>query len=743
MNRRPPRRRGLRRALTVGLAAGVSLGVAATAHAAFPGGNGKIAYVKNLDGNFEIFTVNPDGTGETNISNNANSDNSPDWSPDGAKVAFARSGVGGGLFTMNADGSGQALVPNTGGVIAATIISNVSWSPDGGRIAFGGGGRINVIDADGTGLTPVGPTGAQVSQPEWSPDGTRIAFVVAEDPTDLNGTDVWVMNADGTGATNLTSSPGVRDVAPDWAPDGSRIIYASGAFGAELWAMDPDGSDQTPLSSATHYGPAFAPDGTRIVSGDGSSVFTRNALGADLQTVLAANSRQHDWQPTERVDPPALEDLVVSKTATPSYSRTRLWDIDKSASTKTGWDQKDGSVAVDYTVRVGTWLGAPFGFAVDGVITVTNPNDVEVSLTGMTDSLPGARCRLLGELDEVAPGGTFTMPYTCSLAAKPHRPTVNTVSVSWSVDGRPLPDLGATARVDFGKAEVHEAGPPAVRVTDTMSGDKTRVLAERLSAPRTFHYTRYLRASDTCRTYENTARLVADGIRPLGVSEPPPVRVIEADGSSVRICPPPKGEDPKGAPPVVIVDNDDGRKPAHGTTTPVDSPSGPVIADPKAGPGALTVVKRAAVGRASLGDVVIWAITVKNTGKADLDDVVVRDLLPRHLRLVRHAKAPLDRGARRGRGAVEIPVGDLLIGQRVTIRVATRVVGRPALTPTVVAEAARLTSRAARATHIHRARRGVACNVATAWAGNARSRTAVACIRITRPVTDNRPVSAR
>lgn len=65
------------------------------AYATFPGANGDIAFVSTRDGNEEIYSVNPDGSGMMRVTNNSTSeDGLPNWSPDGSKIAFTHSGTG-------------------------------------------------------------------------------------------------------------------------------------------------------------------------------------------------------------------------------------------------------------------------------------------------------------------------------------------------------------------------------------------------------------------------------------------------------------------------------------------------------------------------------------------------------------------------------------------------------------------------------------------------------------------------
>ena len=93
-------------AVTLGFAA-VGLATAPSSLAAFPGQNGLIAFESNRDaGNFEIYTMNADGSLQTNITTNPAGDAQPSWSPDGRKIVFATNRDGNSeIYVMNADGS--------------------------------------------------------------------------------------------------------------------------------------------------------------------------------------------------------------------------------------------------------------------------------------------------------------------------------------------------------------------------------------------------------------------------------------------------------------------------------------------------------------------------------------------------------------------------------------------------------------------------------------------------------------
>jgi Tol biopolymer transport system component/DNA-binding winged helix-turn-helix (wHTH) protein len=103
------------------------------------------------------------------------------------------------------------------------------------------------------------------SFPAFSPDGKRIAFFARL----FGGSgDVWVMNADGSGATALTSNRS-PDVLPSWTADGSAVVYSRQVDeGNELWQISPLDRSEKPLMQGlrTLGWPRLSPDGTTVVN---------------------------------------------------------------------------------------------------------------------------------------------------------------------------------------------------------------------------------------------------------------------------------------------------------------------------------------------------------------------------------------------------------------------------------------------------------------------------------------------
>lgn len=278
-----------------------------------------------------IWTVGSDGNSAVALTQLLNASSfDPQWSPDGTKIVFysgrALNGTDAAndndtfnVWVMDADGSNPT--PLTALTAASANAVEPQWSPDGTKIvyrsrqALDGSNAANannvpniwMMNADGSGETPLTEldgTGVLQVDPDWSPDGTKIAFRAnrtldgSDAPNDNNTFNIWVMNADGTQETPLTSLTAASTFTgrPQWSPDGAEILFHSaraldGSDSANatsnIWVMNADGTGQEPLTElqvSTFGGsePQWSPDGTKIVfkSGhafDGSDASNTNS----------------------------------------------------------------------------------------------------------------------------------------------------------------------------------------------------------------------------------------------------------------------------------------------------------------------------------------------------------------------------------------------------------------------------------------------------------------------------------
>ncbi len=138
-----------------------------------------IAVAAYIDGGWKgIYLLDRFGKNRIKLVGNSNFDGSPVWSPDGTKIAFrstlpSPSGDYGRIFIVNRDGTGLRQVSPEVAPTDYKYDDSPSWSPDGARLVFTRSGILQLINADGTGLVSTGVTGGS---PSWSPDGTHIAY---------------------------------------------------------------------------------------------------------------------------------------------------------------------------------------------------------------------------------------------------------------------------------------------------------------------------------------------------------------------------------------------------------------------------------------------------------------------------------------------------------------------------------------------------------------------------------------
>jgi len=271
----------------------------------------KIVFASQRSGDWEIYSMTPDGENVVNLTNSPANEGFP--LANAAQLAFAsdRSGAGLALLVMNLDGSGLVEIQTP----LNSANRPTSWSPDGRYLIFESiqdagpeqflldlniqelisfnqmyGANFEGWSANGSQLILSAPTGAGVEiaisdlsgairqpltngsylagLPDWSPDGRQVAFAAV--PPGSEVIDIYVVAAAGGEPANLTQSDS-QDLFPRWSPDGSKIAFISTRDGnPEIYVMESDGRNQTNLTnSPAQESPAgdfaWSPDGSQIL----------------------------------------------------------------------------------------------------------------------------------------------------------------------------------------------------------------------------------------------------------------------------------------------------------------------------------------------------------------------------------------------------------------------------------------------------------------------------------------------
>jgi Tol biopolymer transport system component len=212
-----------------------------------------------------------------------------------AQVAFVgRSAVGTDLYVD--DGTRRVNLTKSPSVVERSP----AFSPDGSRIAFSvDGSGLWVMDADGTGAVRL-TTDPSDAWPSWSPDGSQLVFSRRGENFDL-----WRTNADGTGQVPVLEGS-LNDVFPDWSPLGDAIFFA--AVPAGIFSVAPDGSNLIQHRGyRNHVDFDYAPDAAQLVEAKGDesgggdlNIAIRDAEAGSFDTELTTypgTDRHPSWSP--------------------------------------------------------------------------------------------------------------------------------------------------------------------------------------------------------------------------------------------------------------------------------------------------------------------------------------------------------------------------------------------------------------------------------------------------------------
>lgn len=228
----------------------------------------RIAFSSNRDGNFEIYTMNPDGSDVQRVTTAAGDDTKPAWSRDKTKLAFA----------SERDGNSEIYVQNIAGgkpVGAAQRITNDAASDD---------------------------------APSWNPDGTQLVFDSNRATRNSENGAVqleralYIVNVSTKSVRRLTQHPGFTDQNASWSPQGNLIVFQSNdsdftRFRPQapdhLFTIEPSGENFKQLTFGgfnKDLNPSWNAAGAKILYQRGFSTAVVEPSNGEIVTLRATSS---------------------------------------------------------------------------------------------------------------------------------------------------------------------------------------------------------------------------------------------------------------------------------------------------------------------------------------------------------------------------------------------------------------------------------------------------------------------
>ena len=289
---------------------------------------GKIVFMSKRDGNAEIYSMNPDGSDQINLTQDPAADYNPAWSPNGKQILFSsdRDGIF-DLYLMDPDGTNVQKVFKS-----SKYRMDGAWAPDGKRIAYARGEPGKAILQFGMRFVPYADltlytatvNGDSVEkltdgfEPSWSSDGREIAFVVGGHKSTPLG--IFDLQRRSRKILLLKEMPWIS--GPSWSPRGNRITFAKldgAAFDRQgflgfkkgtIHTIDSAGGKLHQITDENSYNPTWSPGDSELIYNARvgfSQIFKTDLNGGNpTQLTHDGSNSSPDWfDPTLNVSPSA------------------------------------------------------------------------------------------------------------------------------------------------------------------------------------------------------------------------------------------------------------------------------------------------------------------------------------------------------------------------------------------------------------------------------------------------------
>jgi TolB protein len=242
--------------------------------------SGKIGFASTRDGNFEVYSMNEDGSSQINLSNNPKTDYGFSWSYDSKKI----------LFYTNRDGNDEIYVMNSNGTEQTNLTNHSSndripsYSSDNSKIAFVSdrnhkNGDIYIMDSEGKNVVQITDNDYFEESPSFSNNSRKLLFTRdiknPNDSTSVSNGEIFAIDLKSKKETQLTNKNGY-DSGAVFSPNGKKIAfygYDKNKKFYDIYLMNPDGSQLEKLTDdeMEDYSPTWSPDGNWLAFTRGNS----------------------------------------------------------------------------------------------------------------------------------------------------------------------------------------------------------------------------------------------------------------------------------------------------------------------------------------------------------------------------------------------------------------------------------------------------------------------------------------
>jgi TolB protein len=243
-------------------------------------GSCDIAFVANIDGNWDLFKANDTGNNTVQLTQTAYDEKHPNWSADQKKIVYAASDGQLNIIDLLSKNAQTIVITDL-----KTPKISPCFSPDGRKITFAQFGPVSegddtdlfIYDLKSDSKRRLLDQYSLQMWPAWSPDGKQIAYTHMHCSAECGRMiqELWIADAHGKWARQLVMTHSFCQ-QPAWSPDGRKIAFSSDKSGNyDIWVVDLKKweMDQFTTNAALDVKPAWSPDGKKL-----AFVSTRSGL---------------------------------------------------------------------------------------------------------------------------------------------------------------------------------------------------------------------------------------------------------------------------------------------------------------------------------------------------------------------------------------------------------------------------------------------------------------------------------